>query len=167
MPGWHLPTRSRPFLAHDSLRRLAGAWCWRPVSAARRNRPPHLAALCENYWYPLYAFVRRRGHEADEAQDFTQALFAAAFGKERSRRCPSRAWKVSVVPADVAEALPGVGPRTGGETGRRPICPANRLWAEPSHDLTPEKIFERRGALVLLECFAFWTVAFHLMGSSL
>jgi hypothetical protein len=128
MPGWHLPTRSRPFLAHDSLRRLAGAWCWRPVSAARRNRPPHLAALCENYWYPLYAFVRRRGHEADEAQDFTQALFAAAFGKERSRRCPSRAWKVSVVPADVGEALPGVGPRTGGETGRRPICAANRLW---------------------------------------
>jgi hypothetical protein len=51
MPGWHLPTRSRPFLVHDSLRRFAGAWCWRPVSAARRNRPPHLAALCENYCY--------------------------------------------------------------------------------------------------------------------
>jgi RNA polymerase sigma-70 factor (ECF subfamily) len=42
-----------------------------------------------------------------------------------------------------------------------------RYRAEPSHDLTPEKIFERRGALVLLECFAFWTVAFHLLGSSL
>src|ERR1700733_4700573 len=97
------------------------------LAAGQRSSPQSSAAFSRSLrelLLSLYAFVRRRGHEADEAQDFTQALFAAAFGKERSRRCPSRAWKVSVVPADVAEALPGqrVGPRTGGETGRRPIC---------------------------------------------
>src|SRR5262245_803754 len=34
-----------------------------------------LTTLCENYWYPLYAFVRRKGHHADEAQELTQAFF--------------------------------------------------------------------------------------------
>ncbi|MEM9553417.1 MAG: sigma-70 family RNA polymerase sigma factor [Acidobacteriota bacterium] len=35
-----------------------------------------LATLCRTYWYPLYAFVRLRGHGPDEAQDLTQAFFA-------------------------------------------------------------------------------------------
>ena len=35
-----------------------------------------LAALCEAYWYPLYAYVRRQGYQADDAQDLTQAFFA-------------------------------------------------------------------------------------------
>src|SRR5215212_9981674 len=35
-----------------------------------------LDKLCHTYWYPLYAFVRREGCKADEAQDLTQAFFA-------------------------------------------------------------------------------------------
>jgi len=34
-----------------------------------------LAELCRLYWYPIYAFVRRRGHDLDEAQDLTQGFF--------------------------------------------------------------------------------------------
>ena len=41
-----------------------------------------LATLCENYWFPLYAFVRRAGHAADEAQDLTQAFFAEPLAKD-------------------------------------------------------------------------------------
>jgi hypothetical protein len=43
-----------------------------------------IKTLCENYWYPLYAYVRRRGREADEAQDFTQALQRSSAGLSRS-----------------------------------------------------------------------------------
>jgi hypothetical protein len=34
-----------------------------------------LAELCRLYWYPIYAFVRRRGHDVDEAQELTQGFF--------------------------------------------------------------------------------------------
>ena len=35
-----------------------------------------LATLCESYWYPLYAFIRRQGHAPHDAQDLTQEFFA-------------------------------------------------------------------------------------------
>ena len=49
---------------------------WTLVVAAgdpqRREARTALAALCENYWYPLYTYVRRRGYPADQARDLTQ-----------------------------------------------------------------------------------------------
>lgn len=41
-----------------------------------------LAELCRTYWYPLYAFVRFRGHGPEEAQDLTQAFFARLLEKQ-------------------------------------------------------------------------------------
>src|SRR5512141_1414139 len=35
-----------------------------------------LAQLCEAYWYPLYAYVRRKGYSPPDAEDLTQAFFA-------------------------------------------------------------------------------------------
>ena len=40
-----------------------------------------LARLCQTYWYPLYAFVRRRGHSAEDAQDLTQEFLARLLAK--------------------------------------------------------------------------------------
>jgi hypothetical protein len=49
------------------------------IRAARAGNEPGsaeaLASLCEAYWYPLYFFVRRLGHEPEEARDLTQAYF--------------------------------------------------------------------------------------------
>ena len=44
-----------------------------------------LATLCQRYWYPLYAFVRRLGHQPADAQDLTQAFFARLLEKQYLR----------------------------------------------------------------------------------
>src|SRR4051812_45113749 len=50
-----------------------------------------LAALCEAYWYPLYAYARRRGYAPEQAQDLTQEFFAYVLEKELLARAdPSR-----------------------------------------------------------------------------
>ena len=58
---------------------------WSVVLAARDRSAPQAAAaledLCRTYWYPLYAFVRRRGYAADEAQDLTQEFFLRLLEK--------------------------------------------------------------------------------------
>src|SRR5215469_16323961 len=59
---------------------------WTLVLAARERNSPQahdaLAALCRSYWFPLYAFIRRQGHSADEAQDLTQEFFARLLEKD-------------------------------------------------------------------------------------
>ncbi|MDB6123483.1 MAG: hypothetical protein JWQ71_2476, partial [Pedosphaera sp.] len=53
---------------------------WSVVLAAARSDTTKAQAalekLCGTYWYPLYAYVRRRGHSAEDAQDLAQAFFA-------------------------------------------------------------------------------------------
>ena len=52
---------------------------WTLVAAAsephRKEARSALVSLCENYWYPLYAYLRRSGYPADQAQDLTQEFF--------------------------------------------------------------------------------------------
>ena len=56
---------------------------WTAVLAAGRRSTPQAALaleeLCRTYWYPLYAYVRRRGHAREDAEDLTQAFFARFF----------------------------------------------------------------------------------------
>src|SRR5438094_512806 len=42
---------------------------------------PALNALCAMYWFPVYAFIRRQGHDATEAEDLTQAFYAKLIEK--------------------------------------------------------------------------------------
>ena len=53
---------------------------WSVVLAAQRSDTTRaqaaLARLCQTYWYPLYAYVRRRGYSPPDAQDLTQEFFA-------------------------------------------------------------------------------------------
>src|SRR5262245_63172086 len=59
---------------------------WTVVLAAgqqsTREADAALEQLCRTYWWPLYAFVRRRGYDAHEAQDLTQEFFARLLGKD-------------------------------------------------------------------------------------
>ena len=49
---------------------------------ASPDAPQAMAELCRTYWYPLYAYVRRRGHCAHDAEDLTQEFFARLLEKE-------------------------------------------------------------------------------------
>src|SRR5512136_3275148 len=59
---------------------------WSVVLAAGEGQSPQaqeaLSRLCETYWYPLYAFVRRQGHSPHDAQDLTQAFFEHLLRKD-------------------------------------------------------------------------------------
>jgi DNA-directed RNA polymerase specialized sigma24 family protein len=133
------------------------------VAAGQRNSPQSsaaLATLCETYWYPLYAYVRRRGHEADEAQDLTQAFFSRLLEKnDFAAADPERGRFRSFLLTSLKHFLANEWDRNRAEKrgGGRAVLSIDfgtaeeRYRAEPSHDLTPEKIFERRWALLLLE----------------
>lgn len=137
---------------------------WSLVVAAADRRGAEadaaLAALCERYWYPVYAFVRRRGHSAADAQDLTQEFFATLVEKEYLRstdrqRGRFRTFLLTAVcrflskQADRARAK-----KRGG--GRRPLSldfadAEGRYLLEPSELCTPEMLYERRWALTLLD----------------
>ena len=132
------------------------------VAAGRRGSAESadaLASLCKSYWYPLYAYVRRRGHDAVAAQDLTQEFFARLLEKNyvaqaNRARGKFRSFLLASLNHFLAKEWRRVSARKRGgghhslsldfEGGER------RYHLEPSHDLTPEKMFERRWALNLL-----------------
>jgi RNA polymerase sigma factor (sigma-70 family) len=137
---------------------------WSVVLAAAGDRTgasrEALEALCERYWYPVYAFVRRRGHAADEAEDLTQAFFAKLIEKHYVRdadpaRGKFRAFLLTAVTHFLAnERDREAALKRGG--GRMIVsldgeAAEGRFRAEPADPLTPERVFERRWALTTLE----------------
>ena len=75
---------------HWSVVRAAG----HQSSAESRQALTH---LCQAYWYPLYAFARRRVSDAAEAQDLTQAFFAELLEKNYVATADSGSRSVSGV----------------------------------------------------------------------
>jgi RNA polymerase sigma-70 factor (ECF subfamily) len=119
-----------------------------------------LSTLSRRYWYPVYAFLRRRGASAADAEDLTQGFFArlletnglAAADPARGR---FRSWLLACVKNHVANARDRdrAEKRGGGMTLESfDAAEAQRRYgAEPAHHLTPERLYERRFALALLE----------------
>lgn len=140
------------------------ATSWNLISEAKDPSSPQardsIAELCATYWYPIYAHIRRVGHGPEMAEDLTQEFFArllepGALDSIDPRKGRFRTFLLVVCDhmlsnrRDYERAL-----KRGG--GRRPI-PIDLLNAEgryslePSHELTPERHFERRWALTLLD----------------
>jgi RNA polymerase sigma factor (sigma-70 family) len=119
-----------------------------------------LARLCELYWYPLYAYVRRWGYDADQAQDLTQEFFARLLEKHYLRAAdPARGRFRSFLLASLKHFLSNERDRAGAvkRGGRATVVPLElenaegRYCREPADSETPETIYERRWALTLLE----------------
>lgn len=137
---------------------------WTLVLHAGRPDSPDaaraLAALCTSYWYPLYAFVRRQGKSAHDAQDLTQEFFArlleknylAQVSREKGR---FRSFLLAALKNFLANEWDKVrAQKRGGDRTFVPLdatAAESRYAIEPVDALSADKIFERRWALTLLD----------------
>ena len=136
---------------------------WTLVVAAgdpnRKEARSALVSLCENYWYPLYAYLRRRGYPADQAQDLTQDFFVRVLeGRYLDRADPQkgrfRSFLLTSLKFFVSDEEDRLRARKRGGGTVAPLQLASgeeRYLREPAHDETPERIFERRWALSVLD----------------
>ena len=139
---------------------------WTLVVAAgdpqRKDARSALVSLCENYWYPLYAYLRRRGYAPDQAQDLTQEFFMRVLeGRYLDRADPEKGRFRSFILTSLKFFVADEQDRqraqkrgggavvsfefSSGESGEE------RYQREPGHYETPDRIFERRWALSMLE----------------
>ena len=128
----------------------------RPSGHAREA----LTALCEAYWYPLYAFLRGRGHSPADAEDLTQAFFALLLEKQVIRQAdPARGrFRSFLLKALQNFAANRHARNTAAKRGGG--VPAlslefdkaeGRFCLDGSTAETPERAFDRRWALTLLD----------------
>jgi RNA polymerase sigma-70 factor (ECF subfamily) len=159
-----MPPSDRSSKSDAAGRRSFATTHWSLVVAAAHDSQPDaeaaLATLCETYWYPLYYYVRRRGHRAEEAMDLTQEFFATLLEKEYLRAADRERGRFrSFLLASLTHFLAKEWRRASAQKrggGRTPLpldlqTGESRYSQEPSHDATPEKAFERRWALLVLE----------------
>lgn len=137
---------------------------WSLVLAAGDDRNPRfhqaLADLCERYWYPVYAYVRRRGADPDAAQDLAQGFFSSLLEKNTLRaadrdRGRFRSFLLTALKFyladeyDRARALKRGGGQEALSLDLEGAEARYRLEAEP--EASPDRVFERRWALEVLE----------------
>ncbi len=137
---------------------------WSTVLRAVQDTSPQsreaLEKLCRAYWYPLYAYVRRRGHPREEAEDLTQEFFARLVERHWLRNADqsrgrfrsfllgamnhflTREWRKGQAAKRGRGQLPlSLDTTTADERYRR----------EPLSEETPERAYERRWALTLFD----------------
>jgi len=136
---------------------------WSLVLAARGQESDDsrdaLARLCEAYWYPIYAFIRHKGHDAEDACDLTQGYFALLLEKGYLGDVRREAGRFrSFLFASVSHFLSNEHDRARAAKrgGGRVLLSLDAEAAEekyrfePVDERTPEKAYERQWALAIL-----------------
>jgi RNA polymerase sigma-70 factor (ECF subfamily) len=137
---------------------------WSVVLAAKQGDSSQAAAalekLCRTYWRPLYAYIRRDGHDATEAQDLTQEFFARLLARDylqhlRRQEGKFRSFLLAYLKNFLSEQRRKVGAqkRGGGCVFISLDEPAGEdgYLLEPVDELTPDQVFERRWAQAVLQ----------------
>jgi len=137
---------------------------WTMVLSARDQDSPQAAAalekLCRTYWYPLYACGRRQGHDEASAKDLTQEFFTRRIHKNRLDHVRREKGRFrSFLLASLKNFLSDewdkarAQKRGGGQTllSLDDDTAEDRYRLEPADSLTPDKLFDQRWALTLLD----------------
>jgi RNA polymerase sigma-70 factor (ECF subfamily) len=129
-------------------------------AAAPAESAPALATLCEQYWYPLYAFARHRGYSAADSEDHTQGFFAYllernAFANADRERGRFRTFLLVSFRSFLMHARErATAKRRGGGQGFVYLdaeVAERRYVLEPSDDRSPDKLFDRCWAVTVLD----------------
>jgi RNA polymerase sigma factor (sigma-70 family) len=161
--GYNLPATEIPCRGQGE----AGAFSttnWSVVlTAAQHNLAGAAAALeqlCRRYWYPIYAFIRRRGSGRQEAEDLTQGFFAHLLEMETLKKVDRQKGKFrTFLLAALTKFLSNEWDKrqTAKRGGRRQIISFDEATAEDLYGLepveldSPEKLFDHRWASMLVD----------------
>lgn len=137
---------------------------WTVVLSAGRQSTAQaegaLAELCQTYWYPLYAYVRRRGHSKEDAEDLTQAFFARFLEKNylhglSAERGKFRAFLLASLKHFLANEWDKASRlKRGGGVEHLSLNlehAEERFQHEPAAITSPDHLYDREWALALLE----------------
>jgi len=135
---------------------------WTDIVAARREGSATAAEalnrLCSTYWYPIYAYIRRKGHSEADAKDIAQSFFfhileRNLLGSADRTKGKFRSFLLGALNYFLANLrdFERAKKRGGGATliSLDEKTGEERYALEPVDDLSPEKLFERRWALDL------------------
>lgn len=115
-----------------------------------------IAEFCGAYWFPVYAYIRQKGRDEDQAADLAQDYFARLIEKATLAAAdPGKGRFRAFLLADLAYFLADAHDRQaaqkrGGGVRFLPIDAEERYQAELADGMTPERIFDRVWALSLL-----------------
>src|SRR5262245_45743695 len=136
---------------------------WSVVVHAGDSQSPEAASamerLCRTYWYPLYVFVRRKGHSHEDASDLTQAFFAKFLEKRYLKSVDARLGKFrTFLLTSMTHFLANEWDKSQAQKrgrGQRLISfddatAEERYQLEPVEHTTPETLFEKRWAKTVM-----------------
>jgi len=137
---------------------------WTVVLAAGRTGSPQadvaLEQLCRTYWYPLYAYVRRHGHSREDAEDLTQGFFARLLEKNYLEGISNDKGKFrSFLLVALKRFMANEWDRANAQKRGGGMATLSLDWQDaetryqinPADNLSPDKLFDRAWAVVVLE----------------
>jgi len=158
MPG-KIDTNSTPA---DTSRFATTRWSVVLAAGSSESTRYHEAmeSLCRTYWFPLYAYLRRKGHDASQAEDYVQGFFMRMLEKHSLSGVDEKPGKfrsfllVSLKNFVANEIDHAQAQKRGGHHTilSLDLEQAERQYtSEPSHEMSPERLFERSWAIAVLE----------------